>query len=159
MKNTFLLEKMRRKFAVTVLSIAHLLRAIDALLPQRLELQTAPSRTLPNALSMITPAPVVRKQNLLERATPETCGYVSGNPGRILYQSPLLGAKTAAASPLTCPQSYSCTSTMLFAAAWACCNQIQCLGAYRTCANYGDDICMGLEDAVCSGIYTSYLSW
>lgn len=83
---------MRSNFALTVLSIAHFFRAIDALLPQRPELQRAPSRTLPDAMSMITPAPIL-KQNLLGRAAPETCGYVSGNPGRILYQSLPLGAK------------------------------------------------------------------
>jgi hypothetical protein len=42
---------------------------------------------------------------------------------------------------------------------WACCNQIQCVGNYRTCAAMGAGLCEGdLDGAVCSGIYTSILS-
>jgi hypothetical protein len=43
--------------------------------------------------------------------------------------------------------------------AWACCNQIQCVGNYRTCADMGAGLCeAGLDGSACSGIYTSILS-
>jgi len=43
--------------------------------------------------------------------------------------------------------------------AWACCNQIQCVGNYQTCAGFGAGLCEGdLDGAECSSIYTSILS-
>jgi hypothetical protein len=42
---------------------------------------------------------------------------------------------------------------------WACCNQIQCVGNYRTCADYGAPLCgVGLDADSCSSIYISILS-
>jgi len=42
---------------------------------------------------------------------------------------------------------------------WACCNQIECVGNYRTCADFGAGLCDGdLGGAECSSIYISILS-
>jgi hypothetical protein len=74
-----------------------------------------------------------------------TCGYISGN----------------SAYPLTCPGGYSCTSTVQDLVGWACCNQIQCVGNYRKCADYGAGVCsdeFDLDASACSSIYTSILS-
>ena len=60
------------------------------------------------------------------------------------------------ASPLTCQSGYSCTSIYI---GWACCDEIQCAGDYRACADYGDNMCPGLDASECSNIYTSILSW
>jgi hypothetical protein len=63
------------------------------------------------------------------------------------------------AYPLTCPAGYDCISTVQDMVAWACCNQIQCVGNYRTCADMGAGLCeAGLDAAACSGIYISILS-
>jgi hypothetical protein len=63
------------------------------------------------------------------------------------------------AYPLTCPSGYDCISTMQDRVAWACCNQIQCVGNYRTCAGLGAGLCDGdLGGSECSAIYTSILS-
>lgn len=92
------------------------------------------------ALALITPAPAVDYQAIFARDKIATCGYISGK----------------AASPLTCPQSYMCTSTM-FGAGWGCCDQIQCKGNYHVCVDYGGNQCPGLDDDTCSSIYTSIL--
>ncbi|CAD6590980.1 MAG: hypothetical protein ASARMPRED_005134 [Alectoria sarmentosa] len=93
------------------------------------------------AIPLITEPARINADLLLKRS-PATCGYISGN----------------AASALTCPQGYSCTSTVGDFIGWACCNQIQCQGNYRTCADYGADICVGLAAAECTSIYVSILS-
>ncbi|MCJ1462747.1 hypothetical protein MMC07_001350 [Pseudocyphellaria aurata] len=93
------------------------------------------------APAFITPAPIVAHQAIFARGNVATCGYVSGN----------------AASPLTCPPSYMCTSTNLYSPAWGCCDQIQCQGNYNVCQDYGDNLCKNLPDDTCSSIYTSIL--
>lgn len=103
-----------------------------------------PDRYLVHAREpMITQAPQLEDHPLFARGDVSTCGFVSGD----------------ANSPLTCPTSYSCTSTVQDLIGWACCNQIQCAGNYRTCVNYGAQLCNGLDNADCSSIYTSILSW
>jgi hypothetical protein len=63
------------------------------------------------------------------------------------------------AYPLTCPAGYDCISTVQDRVAWACCNQIQCVGNYRTCAGFGAGLCEGnLGGAECSSIFISILS-
>ena len=121
-----------------------------------------PSRLSSDGRASITPPPLVQNQYLRERAALATCGYVSGNPGmwhKNLTELPEVILTHQIALPLTCPRDYSCTSTIMIDAAWACCNQIECAGAYQTCINYGDDLCPGLESSECSNIYVSYLSW
>lgn len=99
---------------------------------------TSLSLSLSSADALITQPAV-----LLPRAI-ATCGYISGNP----------------ASPLTCPAGYNCISTVQDVVGWACCDAIQCLGNYRTCADFGAGLCGGfaLDGAQCSSIYTSILS-
>ncbi|KAL2045623.1 hypothetical protein N7G274_002051 [Stereocaulon virgatum] len=92
---------------------------------------------------LITLSPAIGENILFGRQALATCGYVSGN----------------GASPLTCPSGYSCTSTIQLMPQWACCNQIECLGNYRMCADYGAELCsFALDAAQCSNIYTSILS-
>jgi hypothetical protein len=43
--------------------------------------------------------------------------------------------------PLTCPDGYNCISTVSLQAAWACCNEIQCLGNWGLCNEYGESGC------------------
>ncbi|MCJ1469162.1 hypothetical protein MMC07_007795 [Pseudocyphellaria aurata] len=99
------------------------------------------TRKVDAAPAFITPAPIVAYQAVLARDSAATCGYVSGN----------------AASPLTCPPSYMCSSTILNAPSWGCCDQIQCQGNYHVCQDYGGNLCKNLGDDTCSRIYTSIL--
>lgn len=66
-----------------------------------------------------------------------------------------------AALPLTCPSGSSCTAGgfMNTGYSWACCDEIQCYGNYEQCVNYGDSLCVGLDDRYCSLIFTSILYW
>jgi hypothetical protein len=105
-------------------------------------------KSVPSISTALSPPnPLITQPALLSHALLArgiaTCGYISGN----------------GAYPLTCPAGYSCTSTIQDLVGWACCNQIQCVGNYVTCANYGAGICGGnLDVAACSSIYTSILS-
>ncbi|MCJ1359495.1 MAG: hypothetical protein MMC33_009497 [Icmadophila ericetorum] len=100
------------------------------------------NRVLPAYGAIIT-APPVLDEKLLQKRGLATCGFVSGNP----------------TLPLTCPDGFSCTSTVQDVEGWACCDQLQCVGNYRTCANYGAGLCDdGLDPDSCSSIYTSILS-
>ncbi|KAF6222007.1 hypothetical protein HO133_001975 [Letharia lupina] len=103
-----------------------------------------PDRYLVHAREpLITQAPRVDVNSLFARGDVSTCGFVSGD----------------VKSPLTCPTSYSCTSTVQDMIGWACCDQIQCAGNYRICADYGAQLCAGgLDASDCSSIYTSILS-
>lgn len=103
-----------------------------------------PDRYLAHARDpVITQAPRLDDHSLFARGDVATCGFVSGD----------------AKSPLTCPTSYSCTSTVQDLIGWACCDQIQCAGNYYTCVDYGAQLCDDdLGDAACSSIYTSILS-
>jgi len=99
------------------------------------------SNAISNHNPLITPAATLDRA-LLARGI-ATCGYISGN----------------GAYPLTCPAGFSCTSTIQDLDGWACCNQIQCVGNYATCADYGAPLCAdGLDASACSDIYTSILS-
>ncbi|CAF9928212.1 MAG: hypothetical protein ALECFALPRED_003980 [Alectoria fallacina] len=96
-----------------------------------LERENHPTRA---AIPLITEPAQINADLLLKRSL-ATCGYISGNAG------------------------YSCTSTVGDFVGWACCDQIQCQGNYRTCADYGADICGGLAAPECTSIYVSILSW
>jgi hypothetical protein len=116
---------------------------------------------------LVTDGPRIDEHILLERQAVTTCGYVSGNGGMQIHRHLLWSTRsgcaantlTISASPLTCPSGYSCTSTIQDLVQWACCNQIECQGNYRTCVNEGDNFCDGLDPASCSSIYISILSW
>jgi hypothetical protein len=74
--------------------------------------------------------------------------------------SPTLTNIHSPAYPQTSPTGYDCISTVQDIVAWACCNQIQCVGNYRTCADFGAGLCEDnlLGGSECSSIYTSILS-
>lgn len=80
------------------------------------------------------------------------CQFLRFKPQTDMYESVSLE------SPLTCPTSFSCVSNEQNQLGWACCNQLQCAGNYRTCVNYGAQLCAGLNPD-CSSIYTTILSW
>ena len=74
--------------------------------------------------------------------------------------APKLTFSALLASPLTCPTGYSCGPTYLdINVGWACCDQIQCVGNYNVCEDYGQDLCGNLGGDSCSSAYTSILSW
>lgn len=126
-----------------------------------------PDRYLVHAREpLITKAPRVDVNSLFARGDVSTCGFVSGDVSMSPRYSFYLGFPTDMhgplflESPLTCPTSYSCTSTIQDMIGWACCNQIQCAGNYRICVDYGAQLCAGgLDASDCSSIYTSILSW
>ncbi|MCJ1348701.1 hypothetical protein MMC31_006934 [Peltigera leucophlebia] len=110
-------------------------------------LASNPTRALMNTVNLappqVTPGPEIGSKGIFARANIATCGYISGN----------------AASPLTCPESYMCSSTVLYAGAgWGCCDQIQCQGNYNVCVDYGGNLCPNFESQLCKNIYTSILS-
>jgi hypothetical protein len=119
------------------------------------------------------PDPLITQRATLDHAlfarSIATCGYVSGNAGSPSSPpctsphpkptAPNLTNIHPPAYPLTCPAGYDCISTVQDMVAWACCNQIQCVGNYRTCADMGAGLCEAdLDAAACSGIYVSILS-
>jgi len=132
------------------------------------------------------PDPLITQRATLDHAlfarSIATCGYISGNAGppspfpltpysnlssysalpppQIQTHSPTLTNIHPPAYPLTCPSGYDCVSTMQDRFAWACCNQIQCVSNYQTCADFGAGLCEDnlLGAAECSSIYTSILS-
>ncbi|MCJ1426088.1 hypothetical protein MMC29_003990 [Sticta canariensis] len=100
------------------------------------------TRVVDVAPGFITPAPEVDYQAIFARGNVATCGYVSGK----------------AASPLTCPPSYMCTSTTVgYYPGWGCCDQIQCQGNYNECQDYGGNICQDADESICSILYSSIL--
>lgn len=113
-----------------------------------------PTRAFMNPVDLappqVTPGPEIDSKGIFARANIATCGYVSGNAGEKSKNSHVLLTcppyLTRSASPLTCPDSYMCSST---ARGWACCDQIQCQGNYKTCEDYGG----------AKKIWTSMLSW
>jgi hypothetical protein len=65
------------------------------------------------------------------------------------------------ASPLTCPENYSCMTTVRLELQFGCCNNIECISAWGICRNYGQKDCMGnnLDDGLCSSIVGPILQW
>lgn len=67
-----------------------------------------------------------------------------------------------AALPLTCPSGTTCTAAGYIDGrrSWTCCDELQCLGDYSNCVDYGEkDLCLGLSEDSCSLLHTSVLSW
>ena len=117
----------------------------------------------PSAKSIITPPPAFHGK-LFRRAI-ATCGYIRGNSGTNISvpsaADPTLGLIILLASPLTCPDSYNCITTIIAHEAFACCNSIECLDNWGLCQNYGENNCQGynLDADICSSIYGSILRW
>lgn len=117
---------------------------------------------------LITQAPGIDDHPLFARGDVSTCGFVSGDASMspsphtlslsVQFRTDMHDPRSLE-SPLTCPTSYSCTSTIQLMLGWACCDQIQCAGNYYTCVDYGAQLCDGLDAAGCSSIYISILSW
>ena len=116
---------------------------------------------------LITQAPRIDDHPIFARGDVSTCGFISGDAS-MSPSSPSFSPSNfvtnmndsrSTESPLTCPTSYSCTSTVQDLVGWACCDQIQCAGNYRICVDYGAQLCGGLDAADCSSAYTSILSW
>ena len=115
---------------------------------------------------LITQAPRLDDRLLVARGDVSTCAFVSGD----VRKSPMshffqLQLRTDTHdlfhldSPLTCPTSFSCTSTVQDLVGWACCDQIQCVANWYTCVDYGAQLCELNDPGECSSIYTSILSW
>ncbi|WPH02327.1 Hypothetical protein R9X50_00519000 [Acrodontium crateriforme] len=103
------------------------------LLPD-LRIAPTPSPRLP-----ITQAALL-EDRILKR-TLDTCGWISGN----------------SASPIACPAGYSCQANIL--GRFACCNAIQCSADWFTCQAHDQaPICGGLDQSICSSIFTSILT-
>lgn len=63
---------------------------------------------------------------------------------------------------MTCQEGYNCVTTAHAFAAFACCNNVECLSDWGLCQEYGaQKNCNGysLPPATCSSIYGSILSW
>ncbi|KAK6507134.1 hypothetical protein TWF481_005583 [Arthrobotrys musiformis] len=130
----------------------------------RFDIQHSPTQTTPAAgtaisesrihrynayASRITNPPAINPQQLFGRQTVQTadnrfCAYANGD----------------GASPIYCPNDYTCTYLGAFSTAWGCCNARGCVNAPRTCFEEGDpnNYCSkgGIITIDCDSILTSY---
>lgn len=90
-----------------------------------------PNLASPVQHAMITNAAVLLPELL--RRDVQTCGYVSGNSGQYMFDATSRNciADHPAASPLTCPAGYTCTSQIYGYIAWACCKMSKRLAHMR----------------------------